>query len=281
MAISTANTKAFTASEALEAFRLVRLTAASGTAVEYCDNEDDPIGITVNEADNGSHVAVACFPLSGTCKVTAAGAFSIGDILYPAADGKLDDTLSGGKGLFKALVAATADGDVVEALYLPAQGGLVHSATANGTSVENTIAETAASTKTIKGAELQAGDVLEVIWQGWVEDNNSTDTLTATLKLGTETIITTGAVDVADNDIAFIHAFITIRSTGASASIAATGNYTIWAAEGTADSLPFHKAAATEDLSGDVELAVNFTWSVAHVDNEAESVNFIVIHHRQ
>ena len=281
MAVSTANTKAFTASEALEAFRLVRLTASSGTAVEYCDAEDEPIGITVNEADSGSNVAVACFPLSGTCKITAAGAFSIGDILYPAADGKLDDTLSGGKGLFKALVAATADGDVLEALYLPAQGGLIDSSIANGTSVENTVTETTASAKTIKGEFLQVGDVLEVIWQGWVEDNNSTDTLNAKLYLGTEEIIATGAVDVADNNIALIHAFITIRATGASGSIAATGHYAAWGAQGTAASLPFHKAAATEDISGDTELAVKLTWSVAHADNEAESVNFVVIHHRQ
>ena len=65
--------------------------------------------------------------------------------------------------------------------------------------LENTTTATDFDTsKTIDGANLLPGDVLEVMVRVWVEDQNLTDTLTLDLYLGTEKIVTTGAVDVAD-----------------------------------------------------------------------------------
>ncbi len=277
--------KKFTAGEDLSAFRLVALSAGSGSSVVYCDAELVPLGMTEAAVSSGSPVAVRLLNDNGSFKATAAGAFSIGDELYCADDGKVDDdpTSSGGY-VFTAFEAATASGDVVSVMPRLLGGaieGLVYSSVEDSASVENTTTETAFETsKTINGADLAVGDVLEVICRVWVEDQNSTDTLTLKLYLGTEEICTTGAVDVADNDIGFIHAWITIRSLGASGTIIATAE-TALGVPATVTTTPLRKAQATEDISGTFEIAVKATWSVAHADNECECEQFIVTHHRQ
>lgn len=155
-------------------------------------------------------------------------------------------------------------------------GVLAGANTAYSTSHENTTdAADFDETVTINGNDLVAGDVVEVDAMVWVEDNNSTDTLTILLKFGTETIVTTAAVDVADNDLCHIHALITITTAGASGYIMAQG-YTTFGVPGTAVPKPFRKALAAEDLSGDIEIAVNADWSVAHADNECELQSLIV-----
>ena len=275
--------KSFTAGEALAVWRRVKLTAGSGTQVEYADAEDKAIGITQAAAASGAQVAVRMLNCPGTFKATCAGAVSIGDHLYGAADGKVDDsTTASGEAVLIALEAATADGDIIETMPVLVGGSaLLYANLADSAEVENTVTETAFDvSKTIKGAELQVGDVLEVLARAYVVDNNSTDTLELKLYVGTEVIVTTGAVDVADADIGYIHAFITVRATGASGSIAASGVVAL-GVPGTVTAKPFRKDAATEDISGDVEIAVKATWSVAHADNEVELENLIVIHHRQ
>jgi hypothetical protein len=156
---------------------------------------------------------------------------------------------------------------------------LVYSNQASGTSVENTTTETVLATKTINGALLKVGDVIEVIGHVWVEDNNSTDTLTVKLYVGTEEIVTTGAVDVADNDVGYIHAHIVVTAIGASGAVRATGVVGL-GVPGTVTAKPFRKASATEDISGNIAIAMKATWSVAHADNECEMEEFIVKLHQ-
>jgi len=108
--------KTFTAGEALEAERRVKLSAAK--TVSYADAGEAAIGVTRDAVASGALVAVKLIAGGvGTFKVTAAGTFAVNATLYGAADGKVDDAVSGGA-QFKALEAATADGGKVEALAM-------------------------------------------------------------------------------------------------------------------------------------------------------------------
>lgn len=107
------NTKAFTTGEAVEAFRRVKLDG-SGNIV-YSDSGDDWIGTTEEAVAISLSCSVRLRTASGTRKITAAGAFSINALLYGADDGKVDDVAIG-QSVFRAIEAATATGDIVEAI---------------------------------------------------------------------------------------------------------------------------------------------------------------------
>lgn len=110
------NTKTFLAGEALEAFRRVKLDTTTAGQVVYADAGDPAIGVTETVAASGANVAVRLNTAAGTMKVECAGAVSIGDAIYGAADGKVDDDPQG-SAFGVALSAATADGDVIESMY--------------------------------------------------------------------------------------------------------------------------------------------------------------------
>ena len=109
--------KTFTAGEDLLERCRVKQSSTAGQ-VEYADSDDQYIGITEYGVSSGERVAVRMRTQSGTVKVTAAGAFSIGDELWPADDGQVDDSLNG-DAEFIALEAATAADDIVEAVVVP------------------------------------------------------------------------------------------------------------------------------------------------------------------
>lgn len=111
----------FTAGEELAAHRRVKLKSGSTTTpleVEYAGAGEDFIGITMDHAEEADLIAVAGLCREGTFLVTAAGTFSAMADIYGAADGKVDDTASG-TAYFKALEAATGDGDIVEVILHP------------------------------------------------------------------------------------------------------------------------------------------------------------------
>lgn len=104
--------KTFVAGEDLEAFRRVKLSSGE---VVYADAGEEFIGVTISKVSDGGYVGVAMRSAARTYKMVAAGAFALGAVLYGAADGKVDDAVSGtAQGV--ALEAATADGDIVECL---------------------------------------------------------------------------------------------------------------------------------------------------------------------
>ena len=279
MAVQVLHEATETAGEALSVYRLVKKQGATD-AVIYNDADDKPHGVVESAAASGDPVCMRLLGKGMTHKLVAAGAITAGAAIYPADDGKVDDASSGGRSIGIALEAAAASGDIIECLLTDESTGQLYSIIADGTSLENTVTETVLASKTIDGGILRAGDVLEILARVWVEDNNSTDTLTIKLYVGTEEIVTTGAVDVADDDIGFIHAFVTIRAIGASGAVEATGTVAL-GVPGTVTAKPFRKAQATEDISGDVAIAIKGTWSVAHGDNECEAEHFSVRLHRQ
>jgi len=106
------NTKTFTAGEALETFKRVKYSA--GTVV-YADTGEVYVGITEHYAASGAQVSVRLRTAAGTCLVVAAGTFAIGAELYGADSGMVDDAAAG-QMFGIALEAATASGDVIEAV---------------------------------------------------------------------------------------------------------------------------------------------------------------------
>lgn len=113
MSKQTESPMTMVAAEALAAFRFVK--PSSGQAV-YADAADLGIGVTQLLAANGGHASIRLVQHGGTLKVTAAGAFEIGNYLYHAADGKVSNVPSGPR-IGRALEAASADGSIVEMIY--------------------------------------------------------------------------------------------------------------------------------------------------------------------
>ena len=271
----------YRATAAVSAYRRVTISA-DGLEVSHTGDSDPCDGVTLDNAALGALVSVKLKTADGTFEIEAHEAIAAGATLYPAAVGRVGDTKESGGERWKALEAATAQGDVIQVLFLPEGGAseLIYSNVADSAEVENTTVETAFDkSKTIAGAGLKAGDVLEIMARAFVLDNNATDTLTLKLKVGTEEIVATPAVDVADSDVGYIHAFVTVRDVGVSGALAASGVVAL-GVPGTVTAKPFRKDEAAEDLSGDVAITVTATWSVAHADNEVLLENLIVITHR-
>jgi len=114
----TVSPKSFYASEALEAFRRVKLSSGYGDRVEYADQADSIgyLGITLQKVAQGEMVACELKGVAKTLIVVAADTFAVGAILYAADSGKVSDSASG-TAIGTALEAATTgDGDEVEAI---------------------------------------------------------------------------------------------------------------------------------------------------------------------
>lgn len=268
------------AGEAITQYARVKLNASN--QVIEADADDKGIGTAQIDADNLEHVSVKLWSAPGTHKVIATGAFTINDVIYGTDNGEVDDDPDFGVAVGRASETTTASGDIIEMIPLMDEGnGLIFTARADSAAITNTTTPTNFDkTKTIDGAELEIGDVIEVIARVHLVSTNATDTLDLNLLFGTESIVTTGAVDVVDNDVGVIHAWITIRTLGASGTISATAE-TALGVSGTAAMLPKRKDEAVEDISGNVLIAVEATWSVANAGNQVILEDLVVIKHRQ
>ena len=155
-------------------------------------------------------------------------------------------------------------------------GGVVYNSIVESAEHENTV--TAANfdkSFSIPANSLRVGDVLHVRANVTVVDNNSTDTLTLLLTVGAVTVAATPAVDVADNDIGFIDAWITVRAIGATGKIVASSLVGL-GVSGTVTGKAVALAETTLDTTAANVVAVNADWSVAHADNEASLTNLLV-----
>lgn len=107
--------KAFVAGEDLEAYRRVKLSAGSGSQVEYADAGEDFIGVTAAKAIQNEHVTVDLKTRGRTFKVVAFDAITAGGDFYGADDGKVSAVVSGSiQG--KVLEESADDLEVVEVL---------------------------------------------------------------------------------------------------------------------------------------------------------------------
>jgi hypothetical protein len=131
---------------------------------------------------------------------------------------------------------------------------------------------------TIAKDTLKAGTVIKVRYQGIATATNSTDTLTITLRIGGlagTAIITTAAVDVANNHIFAGEATIAIRTSGASGTLVAIAAYSDPGAQGGA---VVNKSVASTavDTTASQQIAVTADWSVANAGNSCRLDLFVV-----
>lgn len=147
---------------------------------------------------------------------------------------------------------------------------------AAGTALTASSTETTVDTVTVDASTLKPGDTFWVRSQGTATATNGSDTLTVKLYVGTEEICTTGAVDSTNGDIWYIDAIVTIRTTGASATLVGCGTVTNGVI-GTATALPFLKASASEDLSSDFAIKVTAKWSSTSASNSCRSDVFTCV----
>ncbi len=264
--------KTFTAGEALAAYRRVKLSSGSGTTVEYSDAGQEFIGVTESAVASGAPVAVRLWGSHATFKMTASEAFSAGDVLYGADDGKVADTPVG-PSIGRALAAASADASVVEVFRDTNRLGIVYRSVAASGAIAASSTETAFDKKyTIPANTMKPGDVYRVTFQGIATATNSTDTLTIKAYLGglTGTAILTGtATDVANNNI-FAGVFtIVCRTNGASGTFVAVGYHTdVPAASGTATiGITEITASTTVDTTAAQDIAVSAAWSSTNAGN--------------
>lgn len=273
--------KTFEASEAIARYRVVQPTTTEGQ-VAYPAS-----GVTMGELYVTLHAAasgesVTCIPLqaaSGNVRMSCAAAVALGArVGVSGASGQIDD--SSGPTIGTALEAATAADEEITVAPSIAGERLLYASVADSAEISNTVTETAFDKSiTIDGTSLKVGDVLEILAAATLNSTNATDTLTLRLKVGTETIIATAAVDVADGDVGYIHAFVTVRAVGASGALQGSGVQGL-GVPGTVTAKPFVKAQAAEDLSGGTAVTVTAEWSVANAGNKVELTQLAVKHHR-
>ena len=264
---------------ALAKYRVVFMTSA--TEFDYARaGEPGPLYVTLGAAAAGE--SIAAVPLSswkGTVILTANAAISRdARVAVAGTAGKVDDVSAEGSAIAVALEATTAADEEFEAQPI-GSGTQRYVNIADSASVTNTAVETAFDKSvTLKGAALKVGDILEVIARANCVATNATDTLNVKLKVGTEVIAATGALDVANGDQALIHAFVVIRATGASGKLSASGITKIGGDAAVPKVIRLDEA--TEDISGDTAVTVTATWSVANAGNDVVLEDLIVLHHR-
>lgn len=156
-----------------------------------------------------------------------------------------------------------------------AQGeSLLGSIVAASAAVSNTATETAFDkTITIPANLLSVGAVLRISGRVRVTSGNSTNTLTLKLKVGSQVILTTAAVDVTDGggDIGVFSAEVTVRTIGASGTLTASGSSGLGVI-GTATMRVDGLAAAsfTADTTAALVISATATWSVASASNSCQ-----------
>ncbi len=252
----------------------IRWTNGTGSDVSSGDivQLPDMIGIACGDIANGASGQLEIVR-EHELPANAAEAWSQGIRLYvDASTSKLTAIASGNR--YAGLAAADKAATATTALLLVNRGGdgggqgVDYYANAAASAAHTDTTDEAAFDKSVSldGANLQPGDIIHVRAQGIVTSSNSTDTLTVKLKCGTEVVVSSGAVDVADDDIFYIDAVVIVRVAGETGKIVGAGTVAL-GVEGTVTAKPFKLAEATEDLSDDVDITITADWSVAHADN--------------
>jgi hypothetical protein len=218
-------------------------------------------------------------------KATSAGnAMAVGQIVYyDVANDRVSVDASVGVPAGKVVVAAALSDTTVDVAINETDG----STQMAGVEVAASAALTASSTETnfdtsvltIPANTLRVGDVIRVRAQGIATATNSTDTLNARIKFGTNAVIATGAVDVANNDIFYLEGDIVVRTIGATGTIVAAGASAI-GTEGTVTSKPAKLASTTVDTTAAITLAISGQWSTTSAGNSCrlDVCNWQILH---
>lgn len=249
----------------------------------------DPTTTTRNGGDVvllGNSIPLVCLPtdpnLPGSNTLDIEGlydvpkdssVFAVGDPVFwnptgspvtgTASSGAATSTSSATYRMGFATVAALTGDSYVRTKMTMNRATTLSATVAASSAVSNTTSETNFDTTIVIPANtLKAGDVIRVRAQGIATATNSTDTLTAKLKLGSTAIAATAAQDVANNDIFWFDFDIVVRTVGASGTMVAGGVQGI-GASGTATAKTTNLASTAVDTTAAITVQVSATWSVA------------------
>jgi hypothetical protein len=110
--------RSFIASFAAVKGQRVMLNSSGGVDLATAVN-GVTIGVVTQDCASGDSVTVKLLTAPGTFEVTANGAITAGAVCYGGASGKLSPTsVSSNTASFRAIEAATADGDLIEVIPL-------------------------------------------------------------------------------------------------------------------------------------------------------------------
>lgn len=156
---------------------------------------------------------------------------------------------------------------------------LLTALTAAGTTHANSTDEAVLASHAFAADFFRPGKVIRFRALCVVPDQNSTDTLTINARFGGTTLtgtafITTGAVDVADADIAYIEGEIVCRSIGSAGAFVGCGSAAL-DAPGTASVID-GEVMSSVDTTAALYLEITGDWSVAHADNQVACQSFTV-----
>jgi len=248
-----------------------------------CDADKKSVGVatTGTPAWTGGHSqnTLQLNHQMGTQVMVANGAITNGQKVYAAASGKVSSTGRVCEGV--ALTTTTADGDYVIVLTSGGSQDIQYATVAASSAVTNTTAETSFSqTLSIPANSLTAGDVIEIFTQGIATSTNSTDTLTIKVKIGSTVLVSSGAVDVANNDVWVIDCRVCVRTAGASGTLVAGGIVALGTpAEATTvleKAGGSFVASTTVDTTAAHTIDVTATWSALSASNSCRQDMFIV-----
>ena len=99
-------------------YHFLRHTAAGTTAVasEAAGGANDLVGVQQNKPDSGQAVTIGYF---GESKVVAGGSVTVNTYITTNGSGRAADAVSNDNVIGLALVAASADGEIIRALIFP------------------------------------------------------------------------------------------------------------------------------------------------------------------
>lgn len=280
----------------------VRVTGQTGVVVENgktiyvsCDDTDlvivgtDPIAMGVGLANGKAAIAMSDANTNVTRAQAMCGKWIVTGTLTASRNLILPDltvrffhVTNSGTGQSVQVIGSSGTGVVVannKGAWLYCDGtnvvpvsGLDSAMASAGTALTNSTAETVLGSFAIGAGLINAGTIVRIRFQGIAPSTNSTDTLTIRLRFGTTTLvgtalITTSAIDVANNNIFLGYFELTGRAAaGASSAIVGSGHYIDPGAAG-GNLKSAYLASTNFATNGVLLIEVTGQWSVASASN--------------
>ncbi len=253
----------------------VGINASQGSTVVSSSSLPDDIQITVQLAG----IAKAALKANTACQMWSPAGYNPADGGYvvPHVDGTTVQI-----GYFTQSKSSSSSSQKV-GVWLTRGGGLgeqlVGAITASSDPVSNTTSETPFDQSVMVPANLlSVGSVLRIDAKVSVPSGNSTDTLTLKLKLGSQVLVTSPAVDVTNGggDCGVLSAIVTVRSIGSSGSLTANSQVGL-GVPGTATMRVGGVAGAfTLDTTAAQAVTVTATWSAMSASDQAVLEDLVV-----
>lgn len=131
-------------------------------------------------------------------------------------------------------------------------------------------------TYAIPANTLRSSVSVNILTQGIITADNSSDTLTIKVYFGGTTLLTTDAVDVSANDIWYANINVIIRTSGSSGTMVSTGAYQDPGTSGTANLEACYVASTAINTTIENTIRVSAEWSTTNAGNSCRQDIFKV-----